>query len=156
MSTPSNSLTSVSTTFIPTPSLAVVAPTLITWLPRSEATRVRSGKTDLYSLGQLLVAFADVGHTTDATVPDGFYAETELMARFVEDLIDRDPKRRLLIFPLKNGAAEWYPELHKFFQEELDAMRLVRGDGVPKILVKLRIAPLVDLVQPLRRAPSQQ
>ena len=124
------------------------------------APEVRGGdlqcKSDLYSLGQLLVAFAGVGRTADATVPDGFYVETALMARFVEDLIDRDPDRRLLLFPLQNGSAEWYPQLRAYFQEELSTARAVRGPGPPKILAKLGVGPVAELVMPLRKAPQQQ
>ncbi|GLZ76977.1 hypothetical protein Afil01_17840 [Actinorhabdospora filicis] len=52
---------------------------------------------DLYSLGQLLIRAGAGANTPDGTVPDAFYAEAPRLARFLEDLVDRDPAKRLLV-----------------------------------------------------------
>lgn len=96
------------------------------------APEIRAGETDtdsadLYSLGQLLVAISGVPVGSGDAVPDAFYAETPVMARFVEDLVDRDPRRRLLIFR-PDRRRPVYPQLQGYFREELAAMSAVRAE----------------------------
>lgn len=81
---------------------------------------------DFYSLGQLLILLGCGRLERDGTVPDVFYAEAPLLARFIEDLIDRDPGRRLLIFR-PSGAT--YPSLRQDFLEELDAVVAAKSEG---------------------------
>lgn len=82
-------------------------------------------RADLYSVGQLLVTFGGVGTEPDGVVPDGYYSDAPQLARFIEDLTDRDPHHRQLIFP---GT---YDQLRQYFVDELDAVRVARGDQPP-------------------------
>ncbi|MBM7785061.1 serine/threonine-protein kinase [Tenggerimyces flavus] len=81
---------------------------------------------DLYSLGQLLILLGCGRLSSDGTVPDVFYAEAPLLARFIEDLIDRDPARRLLIFRPSDST---YESLRQDFLEELDAVAAAKSEG---------------------------
>jgi serine/threonine protein kinase len=87
-------------------------------------------RADLYSLGQVLITIGSVGRNADGTVPDGFYERTPpLLARFIEDLIDQDPNRRLLLFLASKddhatGTDDWtFTELGQIYEQELDAVR---------------------------------
>lgn len=82
---------------------------------------------DLYSLGQLLILLGCGRLERDRTVPDVFYAEAPLLARFIEDLIDRDPGRRLLIF--RPSGERTYDSLRQDFAEELDAVVAAKSEG---------------------------
>jgi hypothetical protein len=87
-------------------------------------------------------------------VPDRFYAETPVMARFIEDLIDEDPSHRLLIFR-RDPAKPLYPQLRTFFAEELDGMKAARAQPAAEWCPRW-LASLVGLFMPLARAPSRQ
>lgn len=102
------------------PDAAFVAPEIRAGEPDTDSA-------DLYSLGQLLVAIAGVPVGVDGSVPDAFYAETPVMARFLEDLVDRVPRRRLLIFKPDPGQPI-YPQLRTYFREELAAMIAARAE----------------------------
>jgi serine/threonine protein kinase len=60
---------------------------------------------DLYSIGRLLIAIGGVPPNPDGTVPDAFYLDSVGLARLLEDLVDADPERRLMVLgadgPLK-------------------------------------------------------
>lgn len=87
-----------------------------------------TGRSDLYSLGQLLIGLGCGRHEPDGTVPDVLYAEAPLLARFVEDLIDHRPERRLLVF---RPAGPVYRTLLTYFEEEISAVRAARDAGLP-------------------------
>jgi serine/threonine protein kinase len=121
------------------------------------APEVRSGAddtvhADLYSVGQLLVAFGGAGRGPDGTVPDEYYAEAPLVARFLEDLVDSDPGHRLLIFQ-PNGSTSEYRQLREFFLEELEAVRVAQGERPPH---PRWFAGVIDLCRPLLGVPSRQ
>lgn len=103
-------------------------------------------RADIYSVGQLLIAVAGApGGWPDrpSVVPDDFYAESPVLARFLEDLIDRDPARRLLIFQ-PDATQPFYPQLLAFFEEELAAVRATRADrteGIRGLFTPLSGAP---------------
>ncbi|MGK5684884.1 protein kinase domain-containing protein [Actinoplanes sp. URMC 104] len=63
---------------------------------------------DVYSLGQLLIALSGVGRDAEGVVPDAFYRRTPLLARFLEDLIERDPTLRLLLHRPAHGNPYTY------------------------------------------------
>jgi serine/threonine protein kinase len=112
-----------------------------------------SDRSDLYSLGQLLVATTGGATASDATIPDRFYAETLVMARFLEDLTDNDPDRRLSIFR-PDPARPLYDQLRDFFDEELVAMTAARAERTlpgPRWL-----AQFLNLFRPLAGAPARQ
>jgi serine/threonine protein kinase len=96
------------------------------------------GYADLYSLGRILVALGDVGENRDGTIPDRFYGQAPLIARFVEDLVDSDPRRRLIVFRLTPGEPDVYGSLAVILREELDVTQAAlvkesedRQDAVP-------------------------
>jgi serine/threonine protein kinase len=122
------------------PDAGYVAPEVVAG---EDATR----KADLYSVGQLLVTFGGVGAEPDGVVPDPYYSDAPELARFVEDLTDRDPRHRQLIFP---GG---YDDLRRYFLDELAAVRVARGDR-PAHPTWLR--GLIDLCRPLLGMPSRQ
>ncbi|MFY1632805.1 hypothetical protein ACN27F_05850 [Solwaraspora sp. WMMB335] len=64
--------------------------------PEVKADGVAGDKSDVYSLGKLLAMFG--GGEPGDVVPDEFYAHAPLLARFIEDLIDKHPANRLLLF----------------------------------------------------------
>lgn len=130
------------------PDAAFVAPEV-----RSETMVVDPRQADLYAVGQLLVAIGG-GHRETAaagasavTVPDPFYAETPLLARFVEDLTDRVPENRLLLFRPTPGE-RLYPQLLHFYEEELAAVEATRAQSAGTRFVRL--------YTPLAGAPRQQ
>jgi hypothetical protein len=89
---------------------------------RFVAPEVKEGKStdraDLFSLGKLLIMFG--GGEPDDVVPDEFYAQAPLLARFIEDLIDRDADRRQIVFPPRSGQRP-YGQLQAAFEAELSA-----------------------------------
>lgn len=77
-------------------------------------------KADVYSLGRILIALGDVGENRDGTIPDRFYGQAPLLARFIEDLIDVRPQRRLLVFPIAADDPDVYRVLGQVLAQELD------------------------------------
>ncbi|NYI03548.1 hypothetical protein [Allostreptomyces psammosilenae] len=124
---------------------------------RYVAPEVRAGgdepdRADLYSLGQLLLALAGPPPSPDGTVPDALYSDALMMARFIEDLTDASPANRLLLFPLDAGRPV-YPQLRRYFDEELDALSAAReeSDRSPAWLFGPR-----GMYTPLAGAPARQ
>ncbi|MGI5215172.1 hypothetical protein [Plantactinospora sp. CA-290183] len=107
---------------------------------------------DLYSLGKLLIAIGGTEPGQGAEVPDAFYVRTPLLARFVEDLVDSDPNRRLLLY----GDSGWtYADLGTEFAMELQAVSVadregLLGDDRPTL------RGLFDLATPTSRTASRQ
>jgi serine/threonine protein kinase len=121
--------------------------------PEIRAGGTSTDKTDLYSVGQLLIAATSASNPSDGSVPDRFYAETPVMARFIEDLIDNDPSHRLSIFR-PEPTRPLYPQLRRFFDEELAAMTAARAERAswgPRWLTSL-----LNLFTPLAGAPARQ
>lgn len=121
------------------------------------APEVRMGQdggdqADLYSIGRLLILFAGGTHAAGGPVPDSFYAETPVMARFVEDLVDGRPDNRLLLFT-PDPTRPTYPQLRVSFEEELAAMTAARAGGQPASRFLQGVA---ELVRPLAGAPRRQ
>lgn len=61
-------------------------------------------RSDLYSLGQLIVLLGSGAPAPDGHVPTAFYAQAPPIARFIEDLIDAEPRRRLLLFHARQAS----------------------------------------------------
>lgn len=99
--------------------------------PESGELAARQDKVDVYSLGQLIIAICGVGRPADGSVPDAIFARTPTLARFVEDLIEQDPERRLLLFGCncEQQESQRYKWLASCFKRELDA--LLRAEGEP-------------------------
>ncbi|BCJ32725.1 hypothetical protein Athai_02280 [Actinocatenispora thailandica] len=128
------------------PDLPFVAP---------EVRRDGSGsRADLYSLGQLLVLLGTGAPADRGIVPDDFYAETPLMARFLEDLLDADPARRLLLFRPEPDSS-LYGQLGRWFAEELTALRAAYTERVRPARADVR-DNLLGLFHPFSGAPRRQ
>jgi hypothetical protein len=113
-------------------------------------------RADLYSLGKLLIMFG--GGEVDDLVPDEFYAQAPLLARFVEDLIDHAPERRQIVFPLRPGERR-YVQLSAAFAAELEAesARLAPTDDrwVHATWALFQTRLTLGLFRPLAGAPGQ-
>ncbi|MQM24062.1 protein kinase domain-containing protein [Glycomyces albidus] len=59
------------------------------------------GQADLYSLGRILLAISGAELRPDGSLPDHSYVLSTGMARLLEDLVDADPGRRLLVTPIE-------------------------------------------------------
>lgn len=102
--------------------------------PVAQAGPDKAWYADAYSLGHLLIALGGVGRNQDGTVPDEFYERTPALARFIEDLIEQDPAKRLVLFDPSqtNGQQSDRPfaKLGRTFVQELDAVVAARAGKV--------------------------
>lgn len=117
-----------------------------------------AGKADLYSLGQLLIAFGLRGGRPSGLIPDEFYARVPLVARFLEDLVQEDPEQRLMIFYVSaqdSGRQATYADLRTLFLEELAAVRAADREGLT-LREDSVLAVLRDLAKPMSGAPARQ
>jgi serine/threonine protein kinase len=83
--------------------------------------------SDLYSLGMILVELIDPKGALGGTIPDTLYQYAPYLARFIEDLIDKAPENRLLIFGRDNGRKtsdqeKIYSSLRSAFEDELKVL----------------------------------
>ncbi|MEV4757569.1 serine/threonine-protein kinase [Micromonospora sp. NPDC049559] len=122
--------------------------------PEVRSDRADLHRADLYSLGQLLINFAGTASPVDGTVPDDFYSEAPLLARFLEDLIDNDPARRLIVFE-PEPAKPVYPQLKTFFTGEIAAIRATRKASLTHPHSPWYMH-LRELFRPLSGAPAEQ
>ncbi|GAA2801004.1 protein kinase domain-containing protein [Saccharopolyspora taberi] len=111
-------------------------------------------RADLYSLGRLLINFAGASGPPAGIVPDDFYSEAPLLARFVEDLVDSDPARRLVLFEARAGEPI-YPRLKRAFTREVAAVRAIRKASLTHSRSPWYMH-LRELVRPLSGVPAQQ
>jgi hypothetical protein len=132
--------------------------------PEVRDDEVDDSRADLYSVGKLIVRIAD-GDPDEPFVPNAFYERVPALARFVEDLIDREPASRLLVYRTDADAdadagtgagREWnYADLKHEFARELDAVR--EAEAVRAAPFDGRwLSGVVDLVRPGSRSPSRQ
>jgi hypothetical protein len=96
-----------------------------------DQTETGFAKSDLYSLGQLIILLGSGSPAADGHVPTAFYAQAPLIARFIEDLIDADPRRRLLLFHARHTPDGLpYDRLWTELTNEISAARTgVSGRG---------------------------
>lgn len=99
------------------------------------APEVRKGghgddQADLYSLGRLLLAISGSGLGPDGSLPDHTYVLSTGMARLLEDLVDADPDRRLLVTPIEPPEApesaqgrNRIDQIRELFQREMEVIR---------------------------------
>jgi hypothetical protein len=125
---------------------------------------VRGGSPDLsladvYSLGQLLISMGTAGHVQPGPiVPDLFYSRIPAVARFLEDLIQHAPNRRLTIFQAtaNRERGSWtYPTLQKVFVEEVAAVEAAEGCKLT-LAEGTWLSVATDLFRPMKGAPWQQ
>ncbi|NMO90328.1 hypothetical protein [Actinomycetospora sp. TBRC 11914] len=86
-----------------------------------EVAEENAWRTDLYSIGKILIMLGNVGSARDGVIPDRFYGQAPLVARAVEDLIDSNPSRRLLVFADYAVGRNPYEGLAVLLTQELDA-----------------------------------
>ncbi|MEQ4206549.1 hypothetical protein [Actinopolymorpha sp. B9G3] len=135
---------------------AYVAPEIRSGAADGKADAAGYLPSDLFSFGQLLILLGAGRLELDGTVPGIFYAEAPLIARFIEDLTDRDPGRRLLIFGTRGEeSTSIYDDLRDYFGEELEAVWAERAEqgGARNSLWWHEIA---GVFQPLSGALSRQ
>ncbi|TCO61992.1 hypothetical protein [Actinocrispum wychmicini] len=116
---------------------------------------------DLYSLGRILVTLGDVGENLDGTIPDRFYGQAPLVARFIEDLVDADPSRRLIVFRRHPDDRDVYGSLALVLRQELDVTQAAlvedseqRQHAVPDD--RQTLGGAVRSFFPLSREPKKQ
>ncbi|MFD1049764.1 hypothetical protein ACFQ1S_31655, partial [Kibdelosporangium lantanae] len=101
------------------------------------------------------------GENQDGTIPDRFYGQAPLVARFIEDLVDSDPRRRLIVFRLPPGEQDVYGSLAVILREELDVTQAAlvketedRQDAVPD--GRETVGNALRQFFPLSREPKKQ
>ncbi|WP_255954841.1 hypothetical protein [Streptomyces odontomachi] len=124
------------------------------------APEVRAGdhdiaRADLYSLGQLLIFFGCGRGSADGIVPDIFYVRAMLLARFLEDLIDASPARRLLIFTPGDASDFSFARLKDSFLAELEMVQAAE-EGTTELRTETGWRALRELVRPLAGAPGRE
>jgi serine/threonine protein kinase len=120
--------------------------------PEVKAGYENISRADLFSVGQLLITFA--GHTpnVDGLVPDEFYEQVPLLARFLEDFTAGPPGDRMLVIGPDNPID--YARLRGLFLDEVDAASQTQVLGSRPAN---RLASLVrELVTPLSGEPQRQ
>ncbi|MFJ6623212.1 hypothetical protein ACIQOW_37300 [Kitasatospora sp. NPDC091335] len=124
------------------------------------APEVRSGdghilRADLYSLGRLLMLFGTGVESTERVVPDVFYMRAPQLARFLEDLVDAVPERRLLIFSDPERRDFSYARLKEGFLAELELVRAAERDS-GELRVETGWRALRELARPLAGDPGRE
>lgn len=97
------------------------------------APEVKTGQetedtSDLYSFGMILIELADPLGVQGETVPDSLYQYAPYLARFIEDLIDKEPAKRRMIFPIQDPK-DPYADLCQLFE---DLLRLLPSEDEMK------------------------
>jgi serine/threonine protein kinase len=116
---------------------------------------------DLYSLGRILVTLGDVGENKDGTIPDRFYGQAPLIARFIEDLVDAEPERRLIVFRMAPDNPDVYGSLALVLRQELDVTQaaLVEDTHLRQYAVpsdRQTVGGAVKAFFPFSREPRKQ
>ncbi|MFE9426536.1 hypothetical protein ACFYNO_26645 [Kitasatospora sp. NPDC006697] len=124
------------------------------------APEVRAGdsdirRADLYSLGRLLMLLGTGVEHTERVVSDIFYMRAPQLARFLEDLIDAAPARRLLIFADQAPPDFSYQRLKESFVAELELVRAAERDG-GELRVETGWRALRELARPLAGDPGRE
>lgn len=124
------------------------------------APEVRAGETDiaradLYSLGRLLILFGTGQAGAEGVVPDIFYMRATLLARFLEDLVDAAPERRLLLFSPGTDPAHTFARLKDAFLAELEMVQAAeQGESVLRVETGWRAWR--ELLRPLAGDPGRE
>lgn len=123
--------------------------------PEVKAGDSEIARADLYSLGRLLILFGTGRASTDGVVPDIFYMRAVQLARFIEDLIDADPARRLLLFGTGTEHAFSFGELKSGFLAELETVQAAE-QGESDLRVETGWRALRELLRPLAGDPGRE
>lgn len=108
--------------------------------PEVRSTGVLGDRADLYSLGMLLIAAAGIPHSAPGTVPDQFYVASAGMARLLEDLVDAEPARRLLVSRIDRGSNR-FEQVGALFRDEVEVLRESEPDDDGWLQAVRRYAP---------------
>ncbi|MFG3341810.1 protein kinase [Glycomyces sp. NPDC048151] len=87
-------------------------------------------RADLYSVGMVLIAIGGIPHSAEGTVPDQFYVASVGLARLLEDLVDADPRQRLVVSGIEAGLGR-YTEIRDLFMREIEVLEAAEK-GKPK------------------------
>ena len=93
--------------------------------PEVRERGVGDWRADLYSLGMLLIKIGGVDHVQQGIVPDQFYSASPGLARLLEDLVDADPDRRLMVSSLEPERGR-YEQFDELFRNEIEVLRQVQ------------------------------
>lgn len=104
-------------------------------------------RSDIYSIGMLLAAMFDPSAIADGVVPNTIYAFGPALARIIEDLIDANPERRLVLF-----AAPNLRDVRIALVEEVEALK--RQSKNEKVLGRRQ--PWFELLNPSSREVSSK
>ncbi|HLU27291.1 MAG TPA: protein kinase [Glycomyces sp.] len=108
-------------------------------------------RSDLYSLGVLLVAIGGGDLNPDGTLPDRCYVMSMGMARLLEDLVDTDPDRRLLVTPMEAGRNR-FEQVGELFRNEMEVLHESVRTAPVGVLEKLKsLSPGAGTVARQRR-----
>lgn len=118
--------------------------------PEVRSTGVGGDRADLYSLGVLLVAIGGIAPSAPGTVPDQFYVASAGMARLLEDLVDADPARRLLVSRIDHGSNR-VEQVGTLFRDEVEVLRENEPDDDGWLQAVHRYAPGAGTVSRQRR-----
>lgn len=105
-----------------------VAPELL----NAELAAPTTGLEDVYSLGQILVDLSIHFRTEAGYIPKELYMDAPLLGRFVEDLLDRDPDKRLLLLRTAEARGLNSSERLDVYRELRE--RLFRGLAAHEVL----------------------
>ncbi|MER5357144.1 hypothetical protein [Streptomyces sp. NPDC002785] len=124
------------------------------------APEIRAGdseiaRADLYSLGRLLILFGTGRADTDGLVPDIFYMRAVQLARFIEDLIDANPARRLIVFGTGTEQEFSFAELKNSFLAELEMVQAAEN-GESELRAETGWRALPGLLRPLAGGPGRE
>ncbi|MCD0444764.1 hypothetical protein LO763_14175 [Glycomyces sp. A-F 0318] len=115
--------------------------------PEVKANGTGGPQADLYSVGMVLIAIGGIPRTTDGTVPDQFYVASVGLARLLEDLLDADPDRRLIVSGIGPGPAR-FKEIRDLFLREVEVLEAAEAEKPKTPWRRLKsIVPGADAVQ---------
>jgi protein kinase-like protein len=107
-----------------------IAPELLESRARGRA----SGLEDVYSAGQILLELAGYDGSEGGFIPTPLYMDTPFVGRLIEDMLDRDPGRRLLLSRLDatspvggDRRRELFADLHLRLTQALGAHDVMAG-----------------------------
>ncbi len=103
--------------------------------------------SDLYSFGMILIELADPIGAQKGPISDNLYQYAPHLARFIEDLIDDDPKNRRLTFPMTGNRTNPYFNLCNIFTDLLNILPSKREMN-PGILIFFWAKQFIALFYP--------
>nr|WP_272918083.1 hypothetical protein [Actinomadura rayongensis] len=106
---------------------------------------------DIYSLGLVVCWLADRAGFSGPVVPDVLYQQLPPLARFIDDMVDRDPRKRLLLADQEEIGSSRFRYIKQALIEEIDILE--KADRVKPADERWLLA-IVDLYR--SRQPFRQ